>query len=711
MSRSFWAAAITVLVMSLVPGVALAANSTSSRSPRASALHKPKQPRVERVVVLELGSGVSLPGGAAGVRSLQRQLVRMGFSPGPIDGRYGPLTTQAVAGFQRAHGLVADGIVGPETRKALAGGSLVSGAGYLQPGGSPAVRSLQRRLSRAGFSPGPGDGRYGPLTAQAVRQFQHAHRLAADGIAGVLTLHALGSHHPKESVPRRHTARRPRHHAAPRPPRHTNPTTPKPQTTPAAPKPRTAPAQRAHGSSWLKWVIFAVLTAIAIAIAVFVLVGPDRRPRPAAGEDVKAAPQDAAAPSAAADVAPIATGAAAASVAASRAAADPIRAPEEATPEPPPVQATPAPVSADARPAADEARSRSEDPLPALEEAMLEGESAVAASAEVHAERAELVQALQRQLSWLGLEPGPVDGRYGPVTTEAVKRFQEANDLPVAGVVDPETLGALRKSAPQPAPGRRVERVKELQRQLASLGLSPGPVDGRYGPATTGAVKRFQEANDLPVHGVADRLTLSALRAHVRGRPFTGRLERVKELQRHLTALGLEPGPVDGRYGPATTDAVRRLQQRHRLPMDGIADPDTLNALHKDIAQTPQQTPDRKRSQSQERAAAASRRADQLGHGGGACDLGVLLGQRGDLAAAEDCFRRADQRGIPAGAFNLGVLLEEQGDHLGALRAYERAERLGDSGTAEMARAAALRLRSQIESPTAATEEGGHDGP
>src|SRR6476619_533212 len=148
MSRSFWAAAITVLVMSLVPGVALAANSTSSRSPRASALHKPKQPRVQRVVVMELGSGVSLPGGAADVRSLQRRLVTLGFSPGPIDGLYGPRTTQAVAGFQQAHGLVADGIVGPETRKALAGGSLVSGAGYLQPGGSPAVRSLQRRLSR-----------------------------------------------------------------------------------------------------------------------------------------------------------------------------------------------------------------------------------------------------------------------------------------------------------------------------------------------------------------------------------------------------------------------------------------------------------------------------------------------------------------------------------------------------------------------------------
>jgi peptidoglycan hydrolase-like protein with peptidoglycan-binding domain len=378
MSRSFWVAVMTVLVMSLIPGAALAANSSSSRPSHASATHNPKDPRVQRVVVVEPGTGVTLPGGSANVRSLQRQLVRMGFSPGAVDGRDGPLTTQAVRSFQQAHGLVVDGIVGPETRKALARGSLVSGAGYLQPGGSPAVRSLQRRLTRAGFSPGPADGRYGPLTARAVKRFQQAQRLAADGIAGALTLHALGSRQPKVSSPqsnsaprpsqhaapgpRRHTTPRPGQHAAPRPHRHANPTTPKPQTTPAVPQPQTAPAQRtSHGSPWVKWGILALL--IAIAIAVFVLVGPGRRPTrmtaKQAPEEAQPAPEQAAARPAMAEVAPIALAAAAATDAALKSAAATQPASDEATPEPPALQVTPAPVGADNPPVPDEAPPRS----------------------------------------------------------------------------------------------------------------------------------------------------------------------------------------------------------------------------------------------------------------------------------------------------------------------------------------------------------------
>ncbi|MEO3755045.1 peptidoglycan-binding protein [Streptomyces sp. B6B3] len=47
-------------------------------------------------------------------------LVRFhGFDPGPIDGIYGPLTTEAVEAFQRSVGLPADGLVGPMTWQAL----------------------------------------------------------------------------------------------------------------------------------------------------------------------------------------------------------------------------------------------------------------------------------------------------------------------------------------------------------------------------------------------------------------------------------------------------------------------------------------------------------------------------------------------------------------------------------------------------------------
>ena len=57
--------------------------------------------------------GLCQPGGLAPVRDVQRLLRRLGDAPGPIDGLYGPLTSAAVQRFQEAHGLAADGVVGP----------------------------------------------------------------------------------------------------------------------------------------------------------------------------------------------------------------------------------------------------------------------------------------------------------------------------------------------------------------------------------------------------------------------------------------------------------------------------------------------------------------------------------------------------------------------------------------------------------------------
>lgn len=53
------------------------------------------------------------------VARLQWLLRVHGFPPGPLDGRFGPATEAAVKAFQRARGLVPDGIVGPRTRRAL----------------------------------------------------------------------------------------------------------------------------------------------------------------------------------------------------------------------------------------------------------------------------------------------------------------------------------------------------------------------------------------------------------------------------------------------------------------------------------------------------------------------------------------------------------------------------------------------------------------
>ena len=143
-------------------------------------------------MVLARGSGYGGGRYAALVRALQRGLDRAGFTPGPIDGLYGPRTEDAVEVFQRAHGLRVDGIAGPITLSALRGPSTVlyPGAGYAGPG-SDRVRVLQRQLRRDGYRPGPIDGRYGPLTERAVSRFQAAHGLQVDGIAGPQTFGEL----------------------------------------------------------------------------------------------------------------------------------------------------------------------------------------------------------------------------------------------------------------------------------------------------------------------------------------------------------------------------------------------------------------------------------------------------------------------------------------------------------------------------------------
>jgi hypothetical protein len=53
------------------------------------------------------------------VKTLQRALAALGFSPGTPDGDYGPSTQNAVERFQVAKGLGEDGVVGPATLAAL----------------------------------------------------------------------------------------------------------------------------------------------------------------------------------------------------------------------------------------------------------------------------------------------------------------------------------------------------------------------------------------------------------------------------------------------------------------------------------------------------------------------------------------------------------------------------------------------------------------
>ncbi|HZE05759.1 MAG TPA: peptidoglycan-binding domain-containing protein [Solirubrobacteraceae bacterium] len=200
MTRSLWAAVAGALAFALTPGAALAAHGSPAVRSAGGGAHRDHPislggtARMGRPKLLAPGNGYERPAGSRQVRWLQQRLVRLGFRPGPVDGRYGPLTAGAVERLQAASGLVVDGIAGRHTLAMLSHmkhAVLAPGAGYEQRAGSRRVRGMQRRLRRLGFSPGPIDGRYGPLTMRAIRRFQHARHLPATGVMGRRTFVAL----------------------------------------------------------------------------------------------------------------------------------------------------------------------------------------------------------------------------------------------------------------------------------------------------------------------------------------------------------------------------------------------------------------------------------------------------------------------------------------------------------------------------------------
>jgi peptidoglycan hydrolase-like protein with peptidoglycan-binding domain/DNA invertase Pin-like site-specific DNA recombinase len=182
-------AILAALALLGLPGTGIAA----SASVRSAPILEPGDEPLAR------GSGYGIADDARRVRSLQERLRRLGWSPGPIDGLFGPRTEAAVLRFQRAAGLAADGIAGRRTSKALQLAEprpLRVGAGYGPPEGSPRVRSLQIRLRALGLRPGPLDGRFGPRTQAAVRRLQARAGAPLDGVVDAGTRRLLAQADP-----------------------------------------------------------------------------------------------------------------------------------------------------------------------------------------------------------------------------------------------------------------------------------------------------------------------------------------------------------------------------------------------------------------------------------------------------------------------------------------------------------------------------------
>jgi peptidoglycan hydrolase-like protein with peptidoglycan-binding domain len=156
------------------------------------------------------------------------------------------------------------------------------------------------------------------------------------------------------------------------------------------------------------------------------------------------------------------------------------------------------------------------------------------------------------------------------------------------------TTPAAQLNKPVLKEGSQGDAVKELQKLLFDKGYyntcegqaNKSVIDGIFGKTTTFAVKGFQAHVFLAVDGVVGDRTWRAL---FKGAPVdmpslklgSKDVELVKIVQQKLIFSRDYQGKIDGQFSTKTQTAVKALQKRKGLTVDGVVGDRTWFELSK----------------------------------------------------------------------------------------------------------------------------------
>jgi len=237
----------------------------------------------------------------------------------------------------------------------------------------------------------------------------------------------------------------------------------------------------------------------------------------------------------------------------------------------------------------------------------------------VEGDYGDAVFELHQMLTQSNHYTGVIGYEFTRATMLAVRAFQKAHSIKETGKADSFTLLALKAivTTPKPGPsaspaqtpltednviiirsGTRGVAVSNLQSRLVELGYYSITPDGEYNSDDIAAVRQFQRVNGLTVNSVADLATQQTLYASyaLRADAQAGQItpapqpgaplkvgsfgDEVKALQSRLITLKYLTGKADGVFGTQTAAAVTAFQQVNSLANDGIAGSQTLGVLY-----------------------------------------------------------------------------------------------------------------------------------
>lgn len=128
------------------------------------------------------------------------------------------------------------------------------------------------------------------------------------------------------------------------------------------------------------------------------------------------------------------------------------------------------------------------------------------------------VRILQQLLKIVNLFPGSITGSFDTTTQNAVRNFQEINNLEPTGIVNIDTWTLLLEQTATPYPqtnnlnptlqlGDSGEDVKLLQQKLKTTLYYDDEITGEYNQETEEAVRVFQLNNEILASGITNEQT------------------------------------------------------------------------------------------------------------------------------------------------------------------------------------------------------------
>ncbi|MFA4991010.1 MAG: peptidoglycan-binding domain-containing protein [Candidatus Omnitrophota bacterium] len=157
------------------------------------------------------------------------------------------------------------------------------------------------------------------------------------------------------------------------------------------------------------------------------------------------------------------------------------------------------------------------------------------------------VEEIQVILKNEGYETGNTDGDMGKETRDAIKAFQESLGIRSTGYIDDMTLTQLEEL-------RRAREALEPKRSRAAASKTSTPLKAKA-PGIKDALDTYSDA-----------------------KPFT---PTTKDIQTALKNAGFDPGPIDGKMGQKTRQAIKDFQAAKGLVADGVVGPKTWAELGK----------------------------------------------------------------------------------------------------------------------------------